>query len=212
VGQGAHDPIDLSSLCTLAGARVQLARLGGAEGKQEAMLAPLPGDRFGISVDPTPCGGWRRIPMHMRTELKRHRMRFRVGHELGHALFYSRGTDRPRRRVYDSPAQEEFCDALSRELLIPQRLAARVRPTPQGILKLRAACDVSLELAARAVSSAQPTLRIALWFSPPGDEEPALQWASKAAGHGRQLADQPPDPSSPGVKWLRRRRQLLLVS
>jgi hypothetical protein len=179
---------------------------------QEAMLAAMPGDRFGISVDPTPRGGWRLVPAHMRAELKRHRLRFRVGHELSHALFYSRGADTPRRRVFDSPAQEEFCDLFSRELLVPRTMAERAEPTPQGLLKLRATCDVSLELAVRAVSAAQPALKIALWFGHSSDDRLNLQWASSAAGKDRRLQEQrPPDPSSSSVEWIEERRQLLLV-
>lgn len=203
---------DLRSICAAARARVQTARLGGAEGGQEAMLAPLPGNRFGVSVDPTPPGGWRRIPVHLRKELKRHRLRFRIGHELGHTLFYSRGGDEPQRHLFDSPAQEEFCDSFSRELLIPRHHARRSKPTPQGLLSLQARCDVSLELAARAMSAAQPGVSIALWFDDP-EEGITLQWASDSvADKDTLLSKGPRDDSSSSMKWLGPRRQLLSVS
>lgn len=203
---------DLRSICATARVRVQTARLGGAEGRQEAMLVPLPGNRFGVSVDPTPRGGWRRIPVHLRKELRRHRLRFRIGHELGHTLFYSRGGDEPQRHLFDSAAQEEFCDSFSRELLIPRHDARRANPTPQGLLRLQARCDVSLELAARAMSVAQPGVSIALWFDDP-EEGMALQWANGLAAYqDTPLSGGPPDDSSPGVKWLRPRRQLLSVT
>ncbi len=203
---------DLRSVCAAARAQVQTARLGGAARGQEAMLAPLPGDRFGVSVDPTPPGGWQRIPIHLRKELKRHRLRFRIGHELGHTLFYSRGGDEPQRHLFDSPAQEEFCDSFSRELLIPRLQARRAKPTPEGLLRLRAKCDVSLELAARAMSTVQPEVNIALWFEDP-KEGMVIQWASSpSADRCVPFSEGQPDDSSPSVRWLRLRRQLLSVS
>lgn len=198
-------------LCALARAKLQIARLSAREGGQEALLVPLSGDRFGISIDPTPSGGWQKIPVKIRAELKRHRVRFRAGHELGHALFYRRGADRPRRHVYDSPAQEGFCDLFSRELLVPRSLADQARPTPRALLKLRAECDVSLELAARAVAAAQPGLRIAIWFAPADGEGLALQWASKAAEDSPKSLDNPLDNVAVGAEWLADRRQLLSV-
>jgi hypothetical protein len=167
---------------------------------------PLPKDRFGISVDPTPKGGWREIPVQLRAELKRHRTRFRVGHELGHTFFYSRGTDAPVRHVYDSLEQENFCDDFSRELLVPCRLAKRAQPTPSGVLKLQKTCDVSLELAARAVSAAHPDLPVALWFAPPEGDDPRLQWATSSA-----VRSSPPNSDASNASWLSERRQLLVV-
>jgi hypothetical protein len=207
--RNAQEPVDLSSICAMAGARVRVSRLGGKEGEQEAMLAPLPGDRFGISVDPTPRGGWRHVPRHRRAELKRHRTRFRIGHELGHALFYSRGGSEPRRRLLDSTAQEEFCDSFSRELLIPRSLAKQASPTPEGLVYLQATCDVSLELAARAMSCAQPHLHIALWYEGSPSEGLSLQWGS--AGSPRLPPAQPRRSTSAHLKWIEARQQLLLV-
>jgi hypothetical protein len=203
---------DLRLICAVARAQVQTARLGGAEGGQEAMLVPLPSNRFGVSVDPTPPGGWRRIPIHLRKELKRHRLRFRIGHELGHTLFYSRDGDEPQRHLFDSPSQEDFCDSFSRELLIPQQLARRAKPSPEGLLRLRKRCDVSLELAARAMSAVQPEVGIALWFDDP-ETGVILQWASDSfTSRSVLLSKGLPDDSSLNVKWLRPRRQALSVS
>jgi hypothetical protein len=210
-GQRGDGSADLRSICAQARARVRVGRLGGSEGGQEAMLAPLPGNRFGICVDPTPPGGWQRVPARLRPQLKRQRVRFRVGHELPHIFFYSRRGDTPRRHVFDSAAQEEFCDAFSRELLVPRRLARRAHASPGGVLELQATCDVSLELAARAVAAAQPGLRVALWFDQPGRERLTLQWASAAAGGETCERERIHDLSSPRARWLEERRQLLLV-
>jgi hypothetical protein len=207
--QRAVGPANLSSICTAARAKVQAVNLGARDGLQEAMLVPLAGDRFGISVDPAPPGGWGRTPSHLRTDLRRHRMRFRVGHELGHALFYRRGLETPRRQVFDSPAQEAFCDSFSMNLLVPRSVAARVKASPEAVMRLRASCDVSLELAVRAVASAQPSLAICLWFVDSDQERPVLQWASASAAS--RIVERPPDPSSNGVTWFTQRRQLLLV-
>jgi hypothetical protein len=176
------------------------------------MLAPLPSNRFGVSVDPTPPGGWQRVPIHLRKELKRHRLRFRIGHELGHTLFYSREGDEPQRHLFDSPSQEDFCDSFSRELLIPQQYARRAKPSPEGLLRLRERCDVSLELAARAMSAVQPEVGIALWFDRP-EKGMTLQWASESfTNRYVPLSKGLPDDSSLKVKWLRPRRQALSFS
>ena len=171
------------------------------------MLTPLPEDRFGITVDPTPRGGWQRIPVHLRKELRRHRFRFRVGHELGHTYFYARDGDRPRRHLFDSPEQEEFCDAFSRELLVPIRAARRAAPTPDGLLRLRSTHDVSLELAARSLSAAQPNLAIGIWFGGMGrGERLTPQWISP------NVSLDPPDLAVRSTKWIQPRGQLIHVA
>ena len=205
--QSPTGAVDFGVICRLARARTIQARLGGASGGLEAMLTPLPEDRFGISVDPTPRGGWRKIPVHLRKELRRHRFRFRAGHELGHTFFYVRGGDIPRRHLFDSPAQEEFCDTFSRELLVPSRAARSATPSPNGLLRLRAAHDVSLELAARALSAARPDLAVGLWFSETdGGETLTAQWTSPSA------PIDPPELTAHGAKWIRARRQLVHVA
>jgi hypothetical protein len=204
--QSLTSAVDFGALCKLARARTIQVHLGGANGGQEAMLTPLPEDRFGIAVDPTPRGGWRKIPVHQRKELRRHRFRFRVGHELGHTFFYARGGDKPRRHLFDSPAQEEFCDTFSRELLVPARAARRAAPSPQGLMRLRKAHDVSLELAARALSAAQPDLTVGLWFGGVGGEALTPQWTSPGT------STEAPAPSTRGTKWIPARRQLIQVT
>jgi hypothetical protein len=202
-GQSPTGAIDFRPLYRLAGARAIEARLGSADGGQEAMLTPLPEDRFGIAVDPTPPGGWRKIPSPLRRELRRHRFRFRIGHELGHTFFYARGHGQPRRHLFDSPTQEDFCDAFSRELLVPVRAARRAAPSPDGLLRLRAAHDVSLELAARALSAAQPDLAIGIWFGErDGGDALRPQWTSPGG---------PVDAPARSAKWIRARRQLVHV-
>jgi hypothetical protein len=203
--------VDLRRICRSLRVSAHQAPLAAADGGQDAMLVPLPGNRFEITVDPSPKGGWRRVPKPLRTELKRHRYRFRIGHELAHTFFYSRDADRPRRVVFDSTEQEEFCDAFARELLVPRHRAARAKPTARALLKLQASCDVSLELAARALSAAHEEIAVGLWFMPPGASVPQLQW-SAGATPSLTKAEPLDDDRADGFAWLPSRRQLLFLA
>lgn len=204
-GQPLRGFLDLHALCRWAGACVQITTLGASRG-QEGLLTPLPNDRFGISIDPAPAADWApSVPMPVRSDLLRHRARFRIAHELGHILFYRRrSAAAPKRLLFDSPAQEAFCDHFGRHLLAPPGQAALVPATPEGLVELQRACDVSLEVAARAVADAQPDLSISIWREDP-QQKLRLQWAS--SGQGRQS-----DPATPGGIWLKARGQFLSVT
>jgi len=205
---------DLRAVCRVAGVTYSQDVLGGTDGLIEAMLVPLSGDRFGIAVDPTPRGGWLTVPPAVRRDLRRHRVRFRVAHELGHTFFYAREGERPRRIVPDSPRQEAFCDTFARSLLVSPRSASTVVPSAAAVLKLAREFDVSVEVAARAVSSAHPDVEVGVWWWPT-DGGPEIQWRSDkctltaedeldratAHGHGRSAA-----------MWLADRRQLVAVA
>lgn len=205
-GQPLEGFLDLRVLCQRVGVQVQVTELSAAQGGEEGLLVPLPSNRFGISVDPTPRGGGiTAIPSSVRQDLLRHRARFRVAHELGHTFFYKRGANTtPRRSLFDSPEQEAFCDRFSRNLLAPPRHAARVRATARGVLEFQADCDVSLEVAARAVAEAQPHLRVSLWRRDAGGEV-QLQWANRG---GQRRGSSPPEDGL----WLEDRGQLLSVA
>jgi hypothetical protein len=192
---------DLDAVCALARANVTIRPLSAARGMQEAMLIPLDHDRFAITVDPEPTGGWSSLPSRLRDEVYRHRMRFRVCHELGHTFTYWRRGKVPARHLLDSPRQEAFCDAFARALLVPAPVAAATSFSPGGVLRLHRRHDVSLEVAARAMASAHRR-RVALWFAPPGRDELSLQWASAPVSDA--------DRRRPEARWLPARRQLLL--
>lgn len=198
--------LNLRALCLWARARVQVTELSADTGGEEGLLIPLSKDRFGISVDPRPSKGWTPgISESLRRDLLRHRTRFRIGHELGHMFFYRRRPGAPpKRSLFDSPEQEAFCDHFSRQLLAPARQAARVPATAPGLLKFQRTCDVSLEVAARAVADAQPEVRISIWRED-ARQDLRLQWAS--AGRGLRGFSPPED----GL-WLEERGQLLSVS
>lgn len=165
--------------CQVGGA----ASLGGSGGV-EAELRPHPSqDRFYVRVDPTPPDGWGETPAAVKPALARQRFRFRVCHELGHALKFDRRPGRgPTRSVPWNRSEETWCDEFARALLVPPRAAAKLEPTAQGAFDLQARFDVSLEVALRALIAAHPDSEAVLWFWP--EDEPALpkslicQWTS----------------------------------
>jgi hypothetical protein len=211
-GQADRRTIDLPGLCAAFAATPRVAELGAAQRRREALLIPLPENKFGIAVDPTPPGGWGRIPQSLRPTLRRHRLRFRVAHELGHTFFYMRRESvAPKRRLFDSEAQESFCDLFSRNLLAPPERAAMVAPTPAALIEFQRECDVSLELAARAVAAARPEMRISLWVSAV-DAAPVLQWSSGEVEGRSPVSLRELQAREPGSSWLANRRQLLVVN
>lgn len=154
--------------------------LSGAAGQQEALLVPLDNDRFGICVDPTPRGGWSRVSPTLRVEVRRHRFRFRVAHEIAHTFFYDRTSTRPRRLLPGSAEEEAFCDEFARSLLLPREIAAQERPSADSVMALHCRYDVSVELAARAVASAHRGAHVALWYHVPRDGW-LIQWTNVSA-------------------------------
>ncbi len=210
--QGRQHRVDLRRICAHLGAEVRVAELGSARSGHEAMLVPLPRNRFGISVDPTPPRGWDRVPQPQRASLRRHRLRFRVAHELAHTFFYiRRERATPQRHLFDSDEQEDFCDSFSRSLLVSHGSAAAIGPSPRALLRLQRESDVSLEVAARAVAAARPELLISIWFeNPKGGWE--LQWSTKRRGAAeRQGALRRSKRRKSTELWLPERRQLVEV-
>jgi hypothetical protein len=184
---------DLDGILDLGRLQVFDAQLSAEEGSQEAMLVPLPNDEFAISVDPTPRGGWDCVRPPLRDELRRHRVRFRIAHEIAHTLFYARSAGEPRRSVLDSPAQEAFCDEFARALLVPPWVAAALPLTVRAIFDVQRRFDVSLEVAARSMAAAHGRgAAIALWYRPSGADYLRLQWSSPAAETNRSLLALPP--------------------
>lgn len=173
---------DLGRLAEAGGLGLREAQLSAERGMQEGMLIPLANDRFAVTVDPTPRGGWQRFPLALRTELSRHRARFRTAHEIGHTFFYERGAGEPRRALRDSVAQEDFCDAFARALLLPPAAVAELEPSPASILDLHRGYDVSVELAARSMAHAHSEVEVSLWFWCAELSQMRLQWSSLRGG------------------------------
>ncbi len=116
--------LDLDAVCAIAGIEVQPARLRGAAGGIEAALTPLPGNRFAVSVDAEPRGGWARFDPGIPRPARAAALPIRAAHEIAHTLFYVRSGDRPRRRFPVSRREEAFCDRFAQALLLPDRVVA----------------------------------------------------------------------------------------
>lgn len=174
---------DLHAICRAGRFRVIEREMGAAAGGAEAVLVPQPNNRFHIWVDATPRLGWDSIAPELRPMIRRQRLRFRIAHEIGHSFFYRRCGGEPRRVLGDSEEQERFADEFARALLVPAPLPSTVAPTPDGVLKLHRYCDVSLEVAARAVAAEVRPLSVLLAHWPteadPNADSPHVQWASE---------------------------------
>lgn len=199
-------------MCSFFGAKVRVGELAASNGGLEALLVPLPDNEFGISVDPTPRGGWDRVPRTLRQSLRRHRLRFRVAHELAHTFFYIRQQGAtPQRHLFDSDEQEEFCDFFSRSLLISRERVMAMAATPRALVRLQEESDVSLEVTARAVAAVRPDLDISIWFESP-DQGLELQWSTgERSGDGRKAVRPELLQRQPATLWIPQRQQLIAI-
>lgn len=175
-GLSSQEKLDLDRVCERLGAEVSTIHLDVPRGGAQGFLIPRT-DGFLIEVDPEPSGGWGSVRAALRLDLSRHRRRFLIAHEIAHTLFYRSGPDGPRRAVAASAAEEDFCDALARALLVPQVAAASLPFDPDSALHLQRRFDVSLELSLRSLASAHPDDRAA-WLLLHRDGEILVQWAS----------------------------------
>jgi hypothetical protein len=142
--------IEFDRLLSLGRFDLRRKSLGAIGGGIEATLTPQPENRFALSVDTEPRGGWDSVTPSLREDLARHRLRFRIAHEIGHSFFYDRVGQRPRRTLAASEAQERWCDRFASALLMPPSAVAQRRATPRSVLSLQTHYDVSLHVAVRA--------------------------------------------------------------
>lgn len=178
--------LDEHALCRRGGFVLEEAKLHAAEGRLEALLFPWEGDRFRIVIDSEPRGGWDRVEPERRAELRRHRLRFRLAHEVGHTLFYDRSGSRPRSVVRPSAAQEVFCDEFARALLVPLGYASALPATADSVVDLHRRFDVSVELACRALARAHRGRLDVSVAVINRDGDLRLQWSSSQRDlHGR---------------------------
>jgi hypothetical protein len=181
--------VDVGAVARAAGATVRTADMGAGRGGRQGLLVPRPDDRFTITVDATPRGGWDPdLDATRRSAIARRRGRFLAVHELAHILFYRRRRGEVPRRapVHAGEREEAFCDEFARALLIsPSSVAADAG----AIVTAAERFDVSLELAARTAAQATGA-RVTLWrWDPPVTGSRAalhVQWASDR-GHGEDL-------------------------
>lgn len=161
---------------------VRQARLWPDKGGPQALLIPKDGDGFDISVDPTPPGGWGNIDPDLRRTLGRHRSRFLIAHELAHSFFFDRTPrERPQRRQPSDPLEERFCDEFARWFLLPIGMVRRQPATAESVFHLHRTFDVSVQLAARALTEVykdQSWITIAIRRPTSGVDLWRLQWSS----------------------------------
>lgn len=190
LGRSDVDPLpDFRRICRAGGFEVSQTTLSAASGQQEALLIPMKGNRFGICVDPVPSGGWSRVRPAVRSELRRHRHRFRVAHEIAHSFFYDRTADRPRRLLVGSSEEELFCDEFARALLLPVAAVRSRPPAPASVFPLHRDYVVSVEVAARAMAAAYRGTRAALWYQHPRDGW-VLQWSNTTPAQASRMRHQ----------------------
>jgi hypothetical protein len=160
--------------------------IGSSKAIEGELMAHSRADRFSLRVDPVPPHRWEELPPSRRSVIARHRIRFRIAHELGHTFYFDRsGSSGPTRSKPWTAREELWCDEFAAALLVSPTAARERPPTADSVFDLQSDFDVSVEVAARALCSAHPGLGLALWFWPSG-EPPASssllrQWSSLPA-------------------------------
>lgn len=188
--------VDVVGLARALGCRVSSTQISATGAVQADLCPDASRDLFYLRVDPEPAGGWEGIAASSREAIARHRLRFRVGHELGHTFFYERRRGAgPRRAQRWSSGEEEWCDEFARALLVAPGAAAALPATADSVFRLQRRFDVSLEVAARALAGAHRSATVALWFWPADVEEPGesllRQWVSCEAPELRKWRQSP---------------------
>jgi hypothetical protein len=181
-----HDSrLDVEGVLNSLGIELILTDLGGGAGGPQGLLTPLKEGGYRIEVDPTLPSVGVAGDDPLLDEIRRHRTRFIVAHELAHTLFYWEGRNGPERLVHDSTEQEQFCDALASALLVPSGSARDLPLHPDSVVSLHRTFDVSVEVAARALIEAHQEGVAWLMVVPDGQEEPWVQMGGREdAGHG----------------------------
>ncbi|HEX2070742.1 MAG TPA: ImmA/IrrE family metallo-endopeptidase [Thermoleophilaceae bacterium] len=167
--------LHIGRACELARVKTLTRPLPVGSGRHTAMLLPEP-DGFRAVVDSTT---WHRA---QHDDVGRRRLRFVLAHELGHTLFYEAGSP-PRRTRPSDEREESFCDRFAMLLLVPQTVAGRTVADPDRLRGLATRYDVSLRLAAWAVTEAQPDLTLLMLRHGPhprrgGDETMRTEWGA----------------------------------
>jgi len=174
--QDLSEALDIARLCELGGFDVEETPLHGGEGRLQALLFPRARNRFSVYVDPEPPGGWAQMEPQIQAELREHRLRFRICHEVAHSFFFDRDGELPRAIVGTSAAQEDICDRFASELLVPREVVEDLEPDASSVVHLHECFRVSIEAAARAFADVHHEHVIALFV---GDSQTRrLQWSN----------------------------------
>jgi hypothetical protein len=105
-----NQPVDARKLARQLGIPVRFQRMSAAKNGLQALLIPKLKGGFTIVIDPDPTPG-RQEEADVADVYA-----VRIGHELGHTHFYTRGTP-PRRCGPGGLEEERWCDQFSAELL-----------------------------------------------------------------------------------------------
>lgn len=186
-GIGPHEPVtDLQPLLDLGRFDLSEADLAVDRGGQEAMMFPGAKGRLYIRVDSRPKQPWGTQNLTLQAQTRRHRLRFRVAHEVAHSFFYDRTGRSQKRSRRSTPAEERFCDLFAGALLIPTQAVAGTCPDAERVIQLHEFFDVSVEMAARRVAEVHAGLGVAVGYWREEDpclaEAVRLQWASESLG------------------------------
>jgi hypothetical protein len=191
-GLGPLDPVpEFGPLLTAGGFDLREADLAVDRGGNEALMFPGADGRLHIRVDTRPAQPWGTSCEELRDETRRHRLRFRVAHELAHSFFYERSPTGPRRGRRSTPAEERFCDAFASALLLPAEAVSAAPPSADSVLRLHERFGVSVETAARRLAELQPSVDVTVGFWPEHEHQvPAtvrVQWATGGPTDGGAL-------------------------
>jgi hypothetical protein len=147
-----QQPVAMRAACDAAQVSVRRRTLKVGRARHVAMLVPTR-NGFTALVD---AELWDRAA---EVEAARRHLRFVLAHELAHTLFYEPGSPPSRPSVPDA-AEERFCDGFATFLLVPARAAGEVSLDPTGLRGLAKRFDVSLRVAAWAISRTRPEVSI----------------------------------------------------
>lgn len=147
--------LPLRDACDAAKVSVEVRPLTLGQKRHRAMLVPT--DKgFRATVDRVL---WEQAK---QADWGRHRLRFVLAHELGHTFFYRTGNPPKRERPADRE-EEQFCHHFANSLLVPPAAARRAPLEPEGLFALAGRFDVSLQVAAWAITRARPSVTL-LWL------------------------------------------------
>jgi hypothetical protein len=137
------------------------AELLAAVDGEDALLVPSTEHQFDVVVDPrlSRREAWMvaRCSVSEVEQSARSTRAFRIGHELGHALFFDFG--RPPRRIQPHQHEEEhFCDSFSRALMVPRN--AVIPATAPELARFASDHEMSLEVAAGSLVDRQPWIGV----------------------------------------------------
>lgn len=100
------------------GWRIQLRELRAPGGGLQACLVPREDGGFSVWVDDRPSPAELNDPAAGQRGPDAPLVRFRLAHELAHALFYAAGRP-PVRRLPPADGEESFCDDVASLVLVP---------------------------------------------------------------------------------------------